>query len=205
MGHRQINHLRTRFGRLVVVEKLESRRSPCGSLKRFWKCLCDCGNYTEASTTSLIRGYVKSCGCLHSDTSVSNSISSRHKLTKSDSLKKYVLYGYKRNAKNRNINWEIDDDFAFKIFELNCHYCGCVPSNIAKSGKTIKKEFLYNGIDRIDNKKGYTPQNVVPCCAMCNHAKKNYGELEFMSWSLRLAMFSLEKISEAMKEKEQQP
>ena len=30
------------------------------------------------------------------------------------------------------------------------------------------------GLDRCDNKKGYTLNNVVPCCARCNRMKNVY-------------------------------
>lgn len=51
-----------RYGKLVVIEKTSETTSN-GYL---WKCHCDCGKYTYASTNSLNQGYKKSCGCLYS-------------------------------------------------------------------------------------------------------------------------------------------
>lgn len=48
-----------RFKMLVVLERLGSRNK-----KRYWKCLCDCGNVKEVSSAELNYGRVKSCGCL---------------------------------------------------------------------------------------------------------------------------------------------
>ena len=48
-----------RFGRLVVVA--EAGKCNDGCFK--WRCLCDCGNSTHASTANLNAGKVKSCGC----------------------------------------------------------------------------------------------------------------------------------------------
>lgn len=31
--------------------------------------------------------------------------------------------------------------------------------------------YFYNGIDRLDNTKGYTPENSVACCKHCNSLK----------------------------------
>jgi hypothetical protein len=31
----------------------------------------------------------------------------------------------------------------------------------------------YNGIDRVDNEKGYLVENCVPCCFTCNSLKKS--------------------------------
>ncbi len=35
-----------------------------------------------------------------------------------------VLLIYKKSSKKRNINWEITDDIAQKLFKTNCYYCG---------------------------------------------------------------------------------
>lgn len=55
-----------RFGRLVVIDKADC---PDGMQKkrRYWKCLCDCGNEKIASTKLLKAGLTKSCGCLAHD------------------------------------------------------------------------------------------------------------------------------------------
>ena len=53
-----------RFGRLVVIERV-----PAQSKDARWKCLCDCGNYTEASSHNLKRGKVTSCGCYRKEKS----------------------------------------------------------------------------------------------------------------------------------------
>ena len=36
-----------------------------------------------------------------------------------------------------------------------------------------------NGIDRVDSSKGYTLDNCVPCCSICNTMKLNYTLQEF--------------------------
>jgi hypothetical protein len=50
-----------RFGRLVVRERRPYRNKHAGV---YWLCECDCGGSKEASTHSLRRGGVASCGCL---------------------------------------------------------------------------------------------------------------------------------------------
>lgn len=56
-----------RFGRLIVLEQADSRRTPKGQVKTYWTCRCDCGNTIEASSTSLKTGTTQSCGCFKSD------------------------------------------------------------------------------------------------------------------------------------------
>lgn len=47
-----------KFNRLTVVEPIRDDRK-----NSYWLCECDCGNFTEATTTNLRRGRHKSCGC----------------------------------------------------------------------------------------------------------------------------------------------
>lgn len=70
--------------------------------------------------------------------------------------------------------------------KANCHYCGIEPSN------TYMKSYYnvnYNGIDRVDNSIGYEMNNVVACCKMCNIAKNNNTEQEFLQWVKRLSEY----------------
>lgn len=50
-----------RFGNLVVVEKLESIKYTSGRTATEWKCLCDCGNYTNVITANLNNGHTTHC------------------------------------------------------------------------------------------------------------------------------------------------
>ena len=47
-----------RFGRLTVIERVPSKSGHAR-----WKCLCDCGSYTEALSNNLKSGAKVSCGC----------------------------------------------------------------------------------------------------------------------------------------------
>jgi hypothetical protein len=55
-----------------------------------------------------------------------------------------------------------------EIISNNCYICGKEPND----------EHL-NGIDRVGNDKGYTLDNISPCCGECNYMKKNYDLEEF--------------------------
>ncbi len=51
-----------RFGRLLVLKRIGTKdKSP------LWSCICDCGNYTEATARSLKTKNKQSCGCIHSE------------------------------------------------------------------------------------------------------------------------------------------
>lgn len=42
-------------------------------------------------------------------------------------------------------------------------------------------ELTYNGIDRLDNSKGYTIDNSVACCSKCNIAKGTDTKEEYIA------------------------
>jgi hypothetical protein len=72
----------------------------------------------------------------------------------------------------------------------HCSYCGSEPRNVAKA---FNGDFGYNGLDRIDNTKGYEPGNVVTCCFICNNAKRTLSVAEFMGWAKALYEHSILK------------
>jgi hypothetical protein len=49
-----------RFGKLIVIKRLERKNNQTGK----WLCKCDCGGTNEVRTTDLTGGNTKSCGCL---------------------------------------------------------------------------------------------------------------------------------------------
>lgn len=51
------------FGRLTVVEYVQAKGS-----NSFWRCKCECGNYTLQTRNNLIAGRIRSCGCLRRET-----------------------------------------------------------------------------------------------------------------------------------------
>lgn len=55
-----------RFGKLTVLEQVDSIREDSGMLRTAWKCQCDCGNIVTVKTLNLNSGDTTSCGCSHS-------------------------------------------------------------------------------------------------------------------------------------------
>lgn len=66
-----------RFGRLIAVRPTLERKRNCV----VWECLCDCGNTHLVSTTDLIQGKAKSCGCLKKEWAVKHGEIRRKNLT----------------------------------------------------------------------------------------------------------------------------
>ncbi|MFT8319345.1 MAG: hypothetical protein ABF649_00750 [Bacillus sp. (in: firmicutes)] len=82
-----------------------------------------------------------------------------------------VYYKYGLQAERRGYNFDIPYEFFTYLTSQKCHYCGNKPlsKEITRSGHV----YVFNGLDRIDNNKHYTLDNVIPCCKICNQMKSN--------------------------------
>jgi len=52
-----------KFARLLVIELSYTHKKN----GKYWKCLCNCGNFTTVSSHNLKQGSVLSCGCLNKE------------------------------------------------------------------------------------------------------------------------------------------
>lgn len=61
-----------KFNKLTVISESseEETRYPSGARKRYYKCLCECGNYTFVCRQALLSGHTKSCGCAKSESRI---------------------------------------------------------------------------------------------------------------------------------------
>jgi hypothetical protein len=71
----------------------------------------------------------------------------------------------KTTCKRKNREFNISLEFYEELSKKPCHYCG-------REGP--------NGADRIDNSKGYTIDNVLPCCITCNRIRMDNLTVEEM-------------------------
>ena len=144
--------------------------------KRRWKCICKCGKITYACTSHLHNGNKKGCGCLifgPRKTRMPNNLA----------LKNVILKTYKRAAEKRKHEFNLTNDEFFDLIQQNCFYCGHHPSTSGpKYFEYYDNSFKYNGIDRKNNNEGYTLNNCVPCCFVCNHAKSKMTLKQFRRW-----------------------
>ena len=74
---------------------------------------------------------------------------------------------YKKESVRRKINFKLTElEFAV-IVSQPCYYCGELQEN-------------FNGVDRVNNKKGYIKGNCAPCCKVCNIMKHAQIKDEFI-------------------------
>lgn len=170
------NRTGQRFGRLIVIECL----GVASGGHRWWGCVCDCGNKVAVRSRELDAGHTRSCGCLQKENRAKYPGSNR--LPYGHASRNGLLYSYKKSAKQRNIEWKLSSKDFFTLTSSPCVYCGSEPNLVHKPNKSVNGEYVYSGVDRLDNTIGYVPGNVVSCCWVCNRAKNEMGLQEFLLW-----------------------
>lgn len=141
-----------RFGRLVVIARVGSTQKR----EATWECLCECGRTIILPSYNLRSGNTKSCGCLSSD-------EARNRMT-THNMSRCRLYRVWCGIKQRCCN------------PSNPRYCRYGGRGIAVCDEWLNNfQAFYdwamaNGydenaprmkctIDRIDNDRGYSPNN----------------------------------------------
>ena len=160
-----------RFGKLTVIK----RSYPNGKNWRArWLCKCDCGNEIILPSDNILNAHTRSCGCLK-------------KLPLGVANMNSLISSYKYQAKKRGYVWGLTKEQFKEITQRKCYYCGILPNqSCSVSNPQCNGDYIHNGIDRIDNKKGYTIDNVVSCCGICNMAKGKLTQQEFKDWIKRV-------------------
>lgn len=173
----------TRFGRLTVVKELASVPKHKRKRRRF-ELHCDCGSAHEAWIHCLRNGDTKSCGCLQKEQAATRCRKVRP-LAKGVAACNSLLNGYRQGAKRRGHIFELTIDEFKLLTQSNCFYCGAAPNQIRKDSQ-LNGTYVYNGIDRLNNREGYSAGNCVSCCETCNKAKAAMPVDEFKAWVLKV-------------------
>lgn len=173
-----------RFGMLVAIRRSGARVHPSGQKRSVWLFRCDCGREVEKALRDVKGLDTKSCGCGRSGKPSPN------RMADGEASFNGLFCRYKRSAAYRNLEWSIDRDYFRRLTGSNCHYCGIEPSGRHLTHASAFGAYIYNGLDRVENMRGYSPDNVVPCCATCNQAKHVMTESDFLRWISRVYEFS---------------
>lgn len=142
-----------KFGRLLVVEKTDKR------VKRHivWKCQCDCGNTFYAEGRRLVAGESKSCGCIKKE---KEHFACKLPIHKCWDTMISRCYNKKRESYNA---------YGGRGITVCDEWLGSNPKGFSNfydwaMANGYSDEKLPNGrrkytLDRIDNNKGYSPDN----------------------------------------------
>ena len=103
MPNKVIDLTGKRFGRLVVIEKLESDKHKSPK----WLCKCDCGELKVVTGPHLRNGATRSCGCLRRETVAERSVEIARQVghrNKKHGMHRTRIYNIWQGAKDRCTN-----------------------------------------------------------------------------------------------------
>jgi len=132
-----------RFGKLTVLkhERVVGKNHQ-------WMCICDCGNEKVIAVSSLRSGATKSCGCLAKETS--KRVHTKHGYSGSRTYETWKgMHGRCSNPRNRAYQ-----NYGGRGIDV-CARWGSFENFVKDMGECPEN----HSIDRIDNSKGYTPDN----------------------------------------------
>lgn len=147
----------------------------------YWKCRCVCGTIKDVKGTSLRNNSSTCCGCSLKPLTLPQTPESIYK-------KYYRSYKFGCKRRTKTYSFEISYEFYRTLVEKPCYFCGREPYDIRYLYNRHRKNDIrkdvkvcMNGVDRLDNRLGYTETNCVPCCKMCNLMKLDSSEEDFIS------------------------
>lgn len=147
MPRKMIDLTGRKFGRLTVIENAGRDRHRCV----LWRCRCECGCETIVTSSHLISGFTKSCGCYRREVTRDRKTIHGHRYER--------LYGIWKNMKSRCNN--PDDSHYGSYGERGIFVC----DEWENSYDNFSEWAVNNGyddeltIDRINNDDGYYPDN----------------------------------------------
>lgn len=176
----------------------EQKKLKSGRIRNSYKIQCSCGETRFIHTSEwkdLLAGSPK--GNISPDGCRKCSFSKRNQEKQTQKAYKNLYSNLKSSCKRQNILNSLTFEESVQMYNSNCYYCDSPPSNSFKSLAMGTTPVLYNGIDRIDPKQGYTRDNTVSCCFPCNRAKSDLSIEQFYNLIERIYSFHVQRLSEA--------
>lgn len=174
-----------RFGKLTVVDQEFAYRLMPSGRRRLVLCACECGRERPILVTNLRSGNTKNCGESLCSTRGQSLRRLYGYLKPGDQARNYIFLNYKSTARQHGRTWEISFQQFCDLTARDCSYCGAAPANRTKD-RNGDGVFVYSGLDRVDPSRGYTTENVVPACIVCNRAKTDMSREQFHAWVGRI-------------------
>lgn len=166
-----------KYGHLTLLYCIRGNGAGKGAT---WMALCDCGNKKEVDGRAVKKGRIKTCGkCEYYRRLLSTRPATGISVK---SAERDIYRRYAKVAHKKGLPFELDLPQFIDLIHKNCVYCGVEPRQKVKDSK-----LKYNGIDRIDNDKGYTLENSRSCCGTCNRMKSSSNYIEFLEHVYKIA------------------
>lgn len=201
MASNKTDYTGMQAGILTALQPTNEKKH--GAVLWLFRCACGVEKKLRACDVFTKRGR-RSCGCSQKRLSIET-----RKKPNAGFQAQFVRY--RVNAKSRKIPFDLDLTAFMSIARQDCYYCGVAPEDRknavlnaiawevrARSRNVCIDEDYYscvmNGVDRVDNSKGYSSENCVSACQTCNLMKWKHNQGEWVSHIKRIAKH-LEKSS----------
>ena len=164
------NYIGTTYGGLTITKQYSVKNKNGTIIMVDYKCKC--GNITTNKIIGSVKRQKMCLACRNKN---------QFKILPNGETSFNLLYtSYIRSAKNRLLDFKLDNENFRKLTNQDCFYCGVKPRTIIRP-KSISGGYVYNGIDRKDSNIGYTMENCVPCCKICNYFKLKLSVEDFLN------------------------
>lgn len=178
IAHNRIEMTGQKIGKLTVLSEYGEKSNKC----LIWLCRCDCGEEIKVKGKYLRNGDTKSCGCI--------SKGNAHNRTGYKNLSGSYWYHVKSNASRRGVPFEISDKFAQELLEKQGSKCALTGVEI-RLVLNYRDDYLQQtaSLDRIDNAKGYTEDNVWWVHKEINIMRNQLTINKFVDWCQKIVRY----------------
>ena len=147
-------------GEAIGIDRIDSKKPY--SMVNVTPCCWPCN---QIKNTHLLEFFLDHVHCIYVHTCSTEYISKWSHMHVRKIRLQYEKY--KRDSiTSRHLEWTLSKEEFTNIQTQPCYLCGYKESSV--------------GIDRIDSKQGYIPDNVRPCCTICNKMKNDSSYEAFM-------------------------
>jgi len=185
-------------GNLEIIEQKTIVEGKSKTKRGYSKVKCKlCGSDDKWMRNNLLkRDRTISCGCSQRDSSKWQAKGAKNmpwQLPKGESAFNNLYLQYRTSATKRGYAFNLSKKQFRTLTKESCFYCGIEPSRIIKGQGKSSGDYIYNGIDRINNNIGYNTNNTVACCFNCNSAKGILSKQDFLALVQRIYNLHLHK------------
>src|SRR3990167_5009445 len=137
-----------KFGKLTAIRMVYQTNNT----KTLWECECECGNKKIKTYWGLVRGRVRSCGCLRSPSNKANP-----GWTGYGDISGATWCSIRRDASRSRKEIDIDLEYIWGLYEKQNKRCAITGVSIGftEGSRQQKNKFIRTAsLDRIDSNKG---------------------------------------------------
>lgn len=155
----------SRFNKVVITGVCDN---PPEKKKLFFNYVCDCGKEGRVRSDALKN--IKSCGC-----------ENPQRYQGYENISKSYWNLIQRNAKKRGLEFDLNIEYVWKLYERQCRKCSLsgLPIGFNYSFGSKRKQQTAS-IDRIDSTKGYIEGNIQICHIDVNIMKRDFSNDYFI-------------------------